>query len=660
MGKWLVIFFMLLIPWGATAQPVVLTIDSISETFPRKWLYNPSDDPAFALPGYNDSGWQKFAPRLSFEDDIEFNGVAWLRMHVAVDSTLAGVPIAVRMYQTGSSEIYVDGKLVKQFGKIADKETSEYYDPNGILFVINLDTVGAHTIAVRYGNYLADYNHEKYEKNLRGFTWEVVAANRILENEFKELAYKGFVIVFVIGLCIGLALIHLFLFLYHRSEPSNLYLSLFNVGLASSFLLPYIKGYHSNPAVQMKLELWLLVSLSLIIFSLTGLVYELFSRKKWRFYFMAGLCALTIIAGLYNVIAGIVAFVLVLLVIVMEAFVLTIIAMYHKVKGARIIGVGILFFCLFFISLIVILFANSGSLHIDEKTEGGQLFMLFGIMALLSIPLSMSVYLAWKFANINKDLGTQLTQVKELSEKTIEQEQEKKKILETQNEMLEVQVAERTKEIVSEKKKSDDLLLNILPEEVADELKERGTTKAKYFDHVSVLFTDFVDFTKAGERFSPQELVDELHTCFKEFDRIISDHGIEKIKTIGDAYLAVCGLPKPVEDHAVRTVSAALAIRAFMKQRRQEFPNKSFDVRIGIHSGAVVAGIVGVKKFAYDIWGDTVNTAARMESSSLTDKINISHSTYELVKDHFECTFRGKITAKNKGELRMYFVEGRK
>ncbi|MCW3123387.1 MAG: hypothetical protein JWQ38_2879 [Flavipsychrobacter sp.] len=211
--------------------------------------------------------------------------------------------------------------------------------------------------------------------------------------------------------------------------------------------------------------------------------------------------------------------------------------------------------------------------------------------------------------------------------------------------------------LTGEKKRSDDLLLNILPQEVANELKEKGTAAARYFDNVTVLFTDFVNFTQAGEKMSPQQLIDELHTCFKAFDDIIDKYRIEKIKTIGDAYLAVSGLPVAQEMHAENVVKAAIEINVFMQRRHEQLGDKTFDIRIGIHSGSVVAGIVGVKKFAYDIWGDTVNTAARMEQNSEPGKINISQTTYELVKDKFTFTYRGQIQAKNKGGMSMYFVE---
>ncbi len=208
-----------------------------------------------------------------------------------------------------------------------------------------------------------------------------------------------------------------------------------------------------------------------------------------------------------------------------------------------------------------------------------------------------------------------------------------------------------------EKEKSEELLLNILPEEVAHELKEKGSANAMHFDEVSVLFTDFVDFTKAGERLTSQELVDELHTCFKAFDEITGKYHIEKIKTIGDAYLAVSGLPAADAKHAEQVVNAAIEILAFMEERQALVGDKTFRIRIGVHSGDVVAGIVGVKKFAYDIWGDTVNTASRIEHHSEPNKINISQTTYELVKDKFSFTYRGELEAKNKGKLKMYFVE---
>ena len=222
-------------------------------------------------------------------------------------------------------------------------------------------------------------------------------------------------------------------------------------------------------------------------------------------------------------------------------------------------------------------------------------------------------------------------------------------------------VTQKQKVIIEkEKQRSEDLLLNILPSEVAEELKAKGSADAKLFDEVTVMFTDFKGFTQISEKLSPTELVSEIDTCFKAFDNIISMYNLEKIKTIGDAYMCAGGLPVANNSHATDMVSAALEIQKFMfehlKQRKRE-GKEIFEIRIGIHTGPVVAGIVGVKKFAYDIWGDTVNIASRMESSGEAGKVNISGSTYELVKDKFNCIYRGKIEAKNKGEIDMYFVE---
>lgn len=211
-----------------------------------------------------------------------------------------------------------------------------------------------------------------------------------------------------------------------------------------------------------------------------------------------------------------------------------------------------------------------------------------------------------------------------------------------------------------EKKRSEELLLNILPAEVAEEIKTTGRAKAKAFTMVTVMFTDFKDFTHLSERISSELLVDEINTCFSAFDTILQKHRIEKIKTIGDAYLCVGGLPVSNFTHASDMLEAAFEIREFMETRRKEKESRgetAFELRIGIHTGPVVAGVVGLKKYAYDIWGDTVNVAARMEQHSEAGKINISGSTYELVKEKCLCHYRGKIEAKNKGEIDMYFAD---
>lgn len=202
------------------------------------------------------------------------------------------------------------------------------------------------------------------------------------------------------------------------------------------------------------------------------------------------------------------------------------------------------------------------------------------------------------------------------------------------------------------KQRSDELLLNILPKDVADELKTTGSSRARKFFDATVVFCDFIQFTQLSEQMQPEELVQVLDGYFKSFDKVVAGKGMEKIKTIGDAYMFVSGLPTPDPEHAVKAVMAALEMLEVMKSNPA-----GWQLRVGIHSGPVVAGIVGTMKFAYDIWGDTVNIAARIEQNSAAGKVNISQASFEMVKHHFQCTYRGKVKAKNKGELDMYFVE---
>lgn len=211
----------------------------------------------------------------------------------------------------------------------------------------------------------------------------------------------------------------------------------------------------------------------------------------------------------------------------------------------------------------------------------------------------------------------------------------------------------------AEKKKSDNLLLNILPEETIKELQEKGKTEAKYYDLATIMFADVIGFTKIAMMMSPQEIVNALDEFFSAFDEIMDRFKIEKIKTIGDAYVAAGGIPVADSDNPTRVIESAKACMEAADEINEVRKHKGlpvFNFRIGIHSGPVIAGVVGKNKFAYDIWGDTVNTAARMEETSKSGHINISQNTYDHVKNIYTCDYRGKIKAKNKGELHMYFV----
>ena len=217
--------------------------------------------------------------------------------------------------------------------------------------------------------------------------------------------------------------------------------------------------------------------------------------------------------------------------------------------------------------------------------------------------------------------------------------------------------------LAEEKSQSDKLLRNILPDEVADELKTTGKANAKHYPKVSVLFTDFKGFTVRSASMTPEEVIEELNKCFSAFDAIVEKYNLEKIKTIGDAYMCAGGLPIANDSNPIDAIRAGLAMQEYMTACKNECIAKGepfYECRLGINTGEVVAGVVGTKKFAYDIWGDTVNTASRAESSGAVGLVNITETTYELVKDIFTCEYRGDIEVKGKGLMKMYFVLGEK
>lgn len=226
---------------------------------------------------------------------------------------------------------------------------------------------------------------------------------------------------------------------------------------------------------------------------------------------------------------------------------------------------------------------------------------------------------------------------------------------------LEQLINVRTEELIKEKEKSELLLANVLPKSTADEIMAKGkATKMKY-NFVTVLFSDIQGFTRIAEEMNPEVLIDELDRFFFHFDSVVEKYNIEKIKTIGDAYMCAGGIPEKNRTNPVEVVLAAFEMQQYMARLKEDSKREGedfWDIRIGIHTGTVIAGVVGHKKLSYDIWGDTVNTASRMESSGEPGKINISGTTYEFVKDFFVCKHRGKMPVKYKGELDMYFVTG--
>ncbi len=617
----------------------------------KVWKYSPDDRPEYATKDFDDTSWKY----LSDEESDKRPKIYWLRYYFKLTPTMANKPIVLNVTQNGASEIYLDGKKFETLGKV-DAKKPVYQIRKTIPNIITISDTLTHVVAVRFQE--VNKNEKRAIVNFgSGFSLFFSDANELVAKKMKENKTFFSFTMLISGIFLALGFIHLLLFLFYRKAIYNLYFGIYNLSIAVMSYLVVLLYQIEDPNKINDYVFWFYVSFAAFCFSLTAFVNSLFGKKIRRFYIssifpVVGIICLVVLkdpnwAGLllisYMVFVG------------FESFILIVRAMLRKEKSAFIVGGGILVFFGVIVIFIIGLFLGGGNYNFSTGFLGVN-YKYVILLILFSFPISISAYLGWQFAATNVGLTKQLVEVNRLSDLTIKQEQEKQNILQNQNEILEKQVEERTAELQLEKQKSENLLLNILPEEVAEELKEKGSSKAHFYDEVSVLFTDFVSFTKKSEEIGPEAMLKELNECFTAFDMIMEKHNLEKIKTIGDAYLAVSGLPQEDPRHAQNAVLAAFDILNFIENRKKESQH-ALDIRIGINSGSLIAGIIGVKKFAYDIWGDTVNTAARMEQSGEKGKINISKNTYELVKEDFATTYRGQISVKGKGEMEMYFVE---
>jgi class 3 adenylate cyclase len=638
-------------------QDLILTKDSLTFNAENNWRFSNKIKEDLSQLDYNDSKlFQVNSINESKElEKVSYNGTGWFRFKFRSDSSLVDKALAIALDFGGASEVYLDGKILKKYGTIKGKENSEYYNPKNVPEVFFLKDTGLHVIAIKVQEFIDDD-----DENYLGFDLKIGNSEDLIETKNSDSVGFTLVISFIGVLFFTLGIIHLFFFLYYRSIISNLFFSLFMFGLAAGMTISFISFFSNEPkqiSTLSQIIYYLVATVSLFFHAFIH--YTFYEKTKIWLLLFSLLTLFSFIAIYFNLeefefIPNTLIFGALL-----HSLVRIIISLVKKQKGAWIIGVGILFSILFSFFLFTI--GLLGGVEINSNNLTGRIFLVGLALSIISIPLSMSIYQAWSFSNLYRDLSKQLVQVKNLSEKTIQQEKEKKQILENQKAELEIKVEERTYQLKEEKKKSDDLLLNILPEEIAEELKLKGVADAQLIEEVTVLFTDFKGFTAMAEKLSPKELVHDIHECFSEFDKIMEKYGIEKIKTIGDAYMAAGGLPTPNKTHAHDVVKAALEIATFIETGKANKILKGlsyFEIRIGVHTGPVVAGIVGIKKFAYDIWGDTVNTASRMESSGEIGKINISETTKELIKNDFKCNYRGEIEAKGKGKIKMYFVEG--
>ncbi|KQT35787.1 hypothetical protein ASG22_01845 [Chryseobacterium sp. Leaf405] len=620
------------------------------------------DNPAFALPQFDDSSWKhvnfnskkvySWNPiKLSSKNVSKKDQIYWVRYYFKIDSTLLNQPLCLNISQLGASEIYLNGKKIESIGNIKSKE---FKIKNKIPALFSLNKTNVNVLAIRF---LPIVGNKKKTVTIStvAISVELVSAHKFIKDKVVLWKDFNFYTMLICGIFGALGFIHLLLFLFYRKAIYNLYFSTYNISISLMSYLTLLFSEMRNPLDLDSYTFFSFLAVMLFGTSLTGFVNTLFGRTKKRLKVLLIISAfIVMLYYLSATTAASFAFFYIFFV-AFESFYLIIRAMIRREKSAFIVGGGVLVFFLFIVMVIIFMFLNKlNTIDISELFGDDFLGYVF-IFILISFPISISAYLGWQFAFTNLSLVKQLDEVNRLSDVNLKQEQEKQQILQDQNDLLEKQVDERTFELQKEKQKTENLLLNILPYEVAEELKENGSSEAKYYDEVTVLFTDFVNFTQSSEKMGAEKMLVELNECFTAFDLIMEKHGLEKIKTIGDAYLAVCGLPIKNKNHAHQTILVALDIIDFIEERKKTHPDV-LDIRIGINSGSLIAGIVGVKKFAYDIWGDTVNTAARMEQKSEKGKINISESTYQLVKDDFNFEFRGKIETKGKGAMEMYFV----
>lgn len=488
--------------------------------------------------------------------------------------------------------------------------------------------------------------------------YEMIPHNVWVKNEINQ---RG-IFNLLVGILLAMFLYNLFVYISVREKPFIYYLILilcfiFQIEHNGGYDVQFFQRYDGYASI------WGLVNLPLA--NLTGAMVLLFClgffnvKYRYPFYYKISsvLLWLLILSTLPVVVGGKVAamtmpfaFFLSLLVII-YVFTIAIKSLIDKYPSS---GFYILAQSVFLVSGIIQLLALTGVLPLNQ-------FTLYASPAGSTIELVLFSFVLGNRINV-------LKKENDLKQKEIIQQLEDRKEFQEQvNLELERKVIERTAEIASQKEqievekiKSEKLLLNILPKEIARELKETGHAQARHYHHASVLFCDFVGFSDYAKMLSPREVVEDLDFYFRAFDDIVEESGLEKIKTIGDEYMAVGGIPVANETNALDAINAGLAMQEFVesvKIERQKAGEPYLELRLGIHTGEVVAGVVGKNKFAYDVWGNTVNIASRLESAGLVGKVNVSFSTYRLAKDYFSFTPRGRIEMKNIGETPMFTVE---
>ncbi len=635
----------------------------------RSVRYMAGDSASWSSGSFDDRAWAK---RQHSDSLVKLDApVYWIRFHFSVDSALAREHLMLHVTSPGALEVWMDGiPLMRSSAGMDDlpKEITSLQAPAALLdFTLGKvapDT--AHVLAFR----LVRPAKGGSFKDLKAVVHSVTATGSLHRSAMHHGVFIGVNVLMLL-----MALIYWRLSRQDKVWPWFAALTAINAFMAFNSLLGNVAiGLPSSvpDAVSYLSTLTILLPLVLSVIVLQVLLGKL-DRRRLAAYVAAAVLISATLAALTRIgdgfgneldLAAVITVVVLVILLAIGYLWLAVDALRFgwqalETKGyVRWLGAGIVLSVLAPVLKYLPFVVRAMVLQQQDEALPTGLVLATDYMNYIAIPLSIIIALAIRAA-------------------------EQHRLLSRQRDELDEEVRERTAELRQERDRSEELLLNILPEEVAEELKRNGSAEAKHFDQVTVLFTDFQGFTTMSTQVGPAELLAELNACFKAFDEIIARRGIEKIKTIGDAYMCASGLPDPENATPADVVAAALEMQAFMAERHAQRSAQglfAFRMRAGIHTGPVVAGIVGVKKFQYDIWGDTVNTAARMESSGEVGRVNISGDTYALVKDAvvrsqlpvrstttdnqkpstdlpFTFTPRGLVEAKGKGGMEMWFVD---
>jgi class 3 adenylate cyclase len=658
---------------------------------PQGWVYSPNDTNIFAFPDYNDIHWKSAPKTINLHALTDWMGIGWFRLHFRLDSAFLaknrGTLMSLVLWHRNASEIYVDGVLLRRYGEISSSPVLEREEGAlGMPIPLRITDTQSHVLAIRFSNNREQYLAKKYPEPLinwatNGFAASFTEYESHVKTIIQTRSLRLVVGMIPLGILLYLALQHGLMYAFTKRERLNLYVALLTLAMAA---LCFSMTFRLISTSGNELMIWNEILIPFEI-SMAGLflgatvdwiVHLSLHRLWWRITL-----PLSVVIILTRFFINPSAWSILLIVSIGIEFVRIAYTLSHADKDRR-VGTGIIGFGMAIFFLAAVATTILGVLGLFQIL---WLYVPLNYLLFLSIPVALAFFTARRFDRINAELSNQLDYIKALSEQALEQEQEKQRLMERQKEELERLVEERTQQlqttndelnaqkiavqqanmqllkknltIAAEQEKSEGLLLNILPEAIAQRLKNGEITIADKYDDVTVLFADIAGFTRFASHIDPQALVALLDKVFSSFDALVEEYGVEKIKTIGDAYMVVGGLQHHEGVNTATIARLAIAMQDNICKLSADLNVIGLTVRIGIHRGAAVAGVIGKKKPNYDLWGDTVNIASRMESHGEAGKIHVSEEVYLHLRERFIFRERGEIRIKGKGTMRTYFLE---